>query len=114
MKVSIVGAGTAGLITALILKIRFRTLEIEIIKSDKIGIIGVGEGTTEHWKQFADFCDIPYQELIKKTGATLKYGIMFEDWTDHTYFHNIIGQVESVKFGQYQAGYIYSIINNQL
>ncbi len=112
MKVSIVGAGTAGLITALILKIRFRTLEIEIIKSDKIGIIGVGEGTTEHWKQFADFCDIPYQELIKKTGATLKYGIMFEDWTDHTYFHNIIGQVESVKFGQYQAGYIYSIINN--
>lgn len=112
MKICIVGAGTAGLITALVLKLRFKTLEIEIIKSDKIGIIGVGEGTTEHWKQFTDFCNIGFNDLIKKTDATLKYGVMFEDWTDHTYFHNIIGQVSSIKFGQYQAGYIDAIINN--
>lgn len=49
MKILIVGGGTAGLITALILKSRFESIQINIIKSDEIGIIGVGEGTTEHW-----------------------------------------------------------------
>ena len=34
-----------GLITALILKSRFSSLKIDIVKSDKIGIIGVGDQT---------------------------------------------------------------------
>ena len=42
MKIGIVGGGTGGLVTALILKCRFSHLKIDIIKSDKIGIIGVG------------------------------------------------------------------------
>ena len=50
----IVGGGTTGLTTALILKKRFPNIKITIIKSDKIGILGVGEGTTEHW---IDFCN---------------------------------------------------------
>ena len=57
-KICIVGGGTAGLVTALILKTRFSSLQIDIIKSDKIGIIGVGEGSTEHWKEFTDFTGI--------------------------------------------------------
>ena len=40
-KICIVGGGTAGLVTALILKSRFSSLQIDIVKSDKIGIIGV-------------------------------------------------------------------------
>ena len=38
----VVGAGTAGLVTALILKTKYPQLNIDIVKSDKIGIIGVG------------------------------------------------------------------------
>ena len=80
-KIIIVGGGTAGLVTALILKTRFSSLQIDIIKSDKIKIIGVGEGSTEHWKEFADFVSITIKELITETDATFKGGIMFEDWT---------------------------------
>ena len=48
----VVGAGTAGLVTALILKTKYPQLNIDIVKSDKVGIIGVGEGSTEHWSDF--------------------------------------------------------------
>jgi NADPH-dependent 2,4-dienoyl-CoA reductase/sulfur reductase-like enzyme len=55
----IAGSGTAGLITALILRRAFPASPITIVSSSKIGIIGVGEGSTEHWKQFMELCDIP-------------------------------------------------------
>ena len=87
--ICIVGGGTAGLITALILKTRYHDIDIEIVKSDKIGIIGVGEGSTEHWQEFIDFVGLDLKELIKETKATFKYGIMFEGWTENPYFHNV-------------------------
>ena len=102
-KICIVGGGTAGLVTALILKTRFSSLQIDIIKSDKIGIIGVGEGSTEHWKEFTDFTGITIKELIKETDATFKGGIMFEDWTKQPYYHSIISSISDIKFGQYQV-----------
>ena len=48
-KIVVVGGGTAGMVSALILKSRFPSMQIDIICSKKIGIIGVGEGSTEHW-----------------------------------------------------------------
>jgi len=109
MKIGVVGGGTGGLVTALILNYRFAHLKIDIIKSDKIGIIGVGEGTTEHWHQFMDFCQISLKELLTETGATFKYGVMFEGWTKKKYFHNVSQDFFNLKFGQYLAGYAYSV-----
>ena len=40
-KLCIVGGGTAGLVSALILKCRFPKINIEVIRSDKLGIIGI-------------------------------------------------------------------------
>ncbi len=111
-KVCIVGGGTAGLVTALILKCRFSSLKIDVIKSDKIGIIGVGEGSTEHWREFIDFTDISIKELITETDATFKYGVMFEGWTKKPYLHNVEGDIFNIKYGQYRGGYAYSIIKN--
>ena len=54
-RITIVGGGTAGLATALIFNVRLKS-QIRIIKSDKIGIIGVGEGSTEHWDDFMKVC----------------------------------------------------------
>lgn len=110
--VLIVGGGTAGLTAALILKNRFPKLVVDVVKSDEIGIIGVGEGSTEHWKEFSDFCGFTLHELIKETKATFKFGIMFEDWTKDPYFHNVTGEVNDVRYGQYLGGYAYTIINN--
>ena len=77
-KITIVGGGTAGLAGALILKQKFPNKDITFFKSDKIGIVGVGEGSTEHCKEFMNYCNISHNELIKKADATIKLGVMFE------------------------------------
>lgn len=91
MKLTIVGSGTAGLVTALMLKQAYPLYNISIISSSKIGIVGVGEGSTEHWKMFMQICKIPLAEMILETSATHKAGIRFENWTNHTpdYFHSV-------------------------
>lgn len=91
MKITIVGAGTAGLVSALMLRQAFPLHEITVVASSKIGIVGVGEGSTEHWKTFMQVCNIPLVDLITETKATHKAGIRFENWTNHTpdYFHSV-------------------------
>jgi len=111
-KILIVGGGTAGLMSALIIKNIFPKIQIDIVKSDNIGIIGVGEGSTEHMNEFMLFCNISVKEIIKETGATFKYGIMFDKWTKHPYFHNITSSVNHIRFGQYPAGYAYAVSND--
>ena len=110
--VLVVGGGTAGLISALIIKNRFSILKVDVVKSNEIGIIGVGEGSTEHWKEFMNFCNISLEELLKETDATFKYGVMFDGWTKNPYFHNIDAYLNNIKLGQYLGAYAYSIIND--
>jgi len=89
MKIGIVGAGTAGLVSALVLKTRFPQYQVDIVCSKRIGIIGVGEGSTEHWTSFADYVGIDTGEMITKCNATMKIGIMFKDWGVPDYMHSI-------------------------
>jgi tryptophan 7-halogenase len=100
----VVGGGTAGLVSALILKKAFN-VDIKIIKSDQIGIIGVGEGSTEHWIRFLQYCEIDWKELIKETDATVKQGIYFTNgWSSQNYFHNITDTVLNLKISQNYIG----------
>jgi hypothetical protein len=108
MRYCIVGGGTAGLVSALILKTRFPNSEVDLIKSEKIGIIGVGEGSTEHWQDFADYVGISNDELIKETDATFKIGIMFKDWGVPDYMHSIQDGYNLLLQNQYP--YIYANI----
>jgi len=108
--ITIVGGGTAGLVTALILKSRINS-KIKIIKSDKIGIIGVGEGSTEHWQEFIDVCNLDVWEMIKETDATLKFGIYFKNWSEKSYYHNIT-YFNRNKIGQYPIALAINYINN--
>lgn len=78
--IAIVGGGTSGLVTALILRKTYPKLKIDLVESDKIGIVGVGEGSTEHWANFMQHCDISITDLVKETDATFKYGINFDNW----------------------------------
>jgi tryptophan halogenase len=87
--IAVVGSGTAGLVSALILKTAFPEKQIDIICSKRIGIIGVGEGSTEHWETFAAYVGINTAELIKECDATFKIGIVFKDWGVPDYMHSI-------------------------
>lgn len=115
VSIGIVGSGTAGLLAGLMLRTAFPLSEITIVSSSAIGIVGVGEGSTEHWKQFMQICNIPLEEMILETAATHKYGIRFENWTTHTpdYFHSIGGIDEIYAFG-YHASYMKFIEQNKL
>lgn len=96
----VIGGGTAGFVAALIMKARYPTMDITMVKSSKIGIIGVGEGSTEHWLEFMRFVGITHQDVIQKCGATFKSGIMFKDWIDEDYLHSVHEDFDK-KTGQY-------------
>ncbi len=110
----IVGGGTAGFTTALILKRRFPKKDISVVKSDKIGVIGVGEGSTEHWSYFMEFCGLDWKEVVRETDAAIKIGIKYVNWADKDYYHNVDGRFYNTSLvGQLQGSYIYSYINDK-
>ena len=113
-KITICGSGTAGLITALTLRNTLPYHEITVVSSSKIGIIGVGEGSTEHWRQFCDSLHMDKAEMVMACKATHKYGIYYENWTKHTpfYFHSIA--LESRGVLGYSGNYSYALENDML
>jgi tryptophan halogenase len=100
----IVGGGSAGLIAALILKTRLN-IKIDVVHSKNIGIVGVGEGSTEHFRTFMEMVGIDHYDIIKHCDATYKAGIMFEGWNNKSYLHNV-GSPFNERYAQYN--YVYA------
>ena len=57
-KVTIVGGGTAGWMTAAVLSQWLSQVEIKLVESDEIGIIGVGEATIPHIRNYMSLAGI--------------------------------------------------------
>lgn len=111
MRILVVGGGSAGIISALILK-EFLNVQIDVVYSDKVGIVGVGEGSTEHFADFMKFVGIDDYSIIKECDATYKTGIMFEDWGVDTYLHSIGGNFNQ-RVGQYPHVYARQIAEGE-
>jgi tryptophan halogenase len=79
-KVTIVGGGTAGWMTAAVLSQWLSQVEIKLVESDEIGTIGVGEATIPHIRNYLALAGIDPLKMIKETKATFKLGIHFVDW----------------------------------
>lgn len=79
-RIGIIGGGTAGFLTALALRARFPHLDVTLIESSAIPIIGVGEATAPHIVPFLhQFCGIDVHEFYEQVRPTWKLGIRF-DW----------------------------------
>ncbi len=89
-RIAVVGGGTAGYVAALILKARL-DCEVDVIYSNRIGIVGVGEGSTEHWSEFLRHIVATPHEIVRECDATVKLGIMFQNWAKEDYLHSIQG-----------------------
>lgn len=87
-KIIVLGGGTSGLISALMLNAHYPDKEIVVIASKNIGVIGVGEGSTEHWVQFCNRIGVNFVDTIEACGGTLKTGIKFMNWGVPDYIHN--------------------------
>lgn len=102
-KFVVLGAGTAGLLTALFIKNRFPETNVTVIQSSEIGVIGSGEGTTPGFKRMMEFLNIPLEDVFKHADATFKSAIKFTNWKgDGSYYYH--GFLSSYDDASYSPG----------
>lgn len=88
-RLCIVGGGTAGWIAAAMTAHLYPSIEVELVESDDIGTIGVGESTIPPFLELIARLGISESEFVKATQASFKLGIEFRDWhrLGESYFH---------------------------
>ena len=80
-KIVVVGGGSAGFLAALALKVKMPDLQVVVIRSKEIAIIGVGEGSTVPLTTFLHgFLHADFRTLLRMAQPTLKMGLEFIGW----------------------------------
>ncbi|MFB0612919.1 tryptophan halogenase family protein [Aurantiacibacter poecillastricola] len=80
-RVVVLGGGTAGWMTAAgLARMMGDRVTVDLVESEDIGIIGVGEATLPHIRGFVERLGISEAEFMRATHATYKLGIDFRDF----------------------------------
>jgi tryptophan halogenase len=80
-KVVIIGGGTAGWLTSLVVNKFWKDTNVTLVESSKIGILGAGEGGTSNFGKMLSLLDINQNEFFEKTKSTVKGGLHLYNWT---------------------------------
>src|SRR5215471_172448 len=106
-RIVIIGGGTAGWMSALVLARAFisRGVDITVLESPVVGIIGVGEGSTPWLRGFFDSLGIEESEWMPACNATYKSGITFAGWSTkpgcERYFHPFASMLDNMTMPQF-------------
>jgi 2-polyprenyl-6-methoxyphenol hydroxylase-like FAD-dependent oxidoreductase len=102
--IMIVGGGTAGWLSALMLAKAWaaKNIVITLVESPDVGIIGVGEGSTPALAILFERLGFDEKEWMSECNATYKCGIEFKNWSGKTecenYFHPFSCELDSQSF----------------
>jgi tryptophan halogenase len=105
--VLILGGGSAGFITAITLKKRIPQLQVKVLRSPEIGIIGVGEGSTPALTiHLHGYLEIDPGEFYREATPSWKLGIRFL-WGPREHFNYSFNRQFDTQFNvlKYVTGY---------
>ncbi len=104
--VAIVGAGSAGWLTALVLSAYCPNIKIRLVRPRANNPVGVGESTQPDLPMRVQAAGLDLADFCVATDATIKCGIFYRDWNvvgDH-YWHPFSAMADS---GPYTAAHHY-------
>jgi len=114
--VVIAGGGTAGWMAAAALsKLIGKAINITLIESDEIGTVGVGEATIPPIKTFHKLLGIDEQDMMRRTNATFKLGIQFENWAqkNDSYIHSFGATGKECWAGEFHHFWLHGLRHGQ-
>jgi tryptophan halogenase len=86
-RILVLGGGSAGFLAAISLKMKIPDLQVSVIRSKAIGVIGVGEATTFAFPNYLHGrLRIDPGEFHRKAEPTWKLGIRFLNWSPRRHF----------------------------
>jgi tryptophan halogenase len=123
-KVLVLGGGSAGFIAAINLKAKAPQLDVLVVRSKELGIIGVGEGSTVGLPPYLHrYIGMDTKEFYAVAKPVWKLGIRFVNWGPRSHFHYTFAAHFMVRWNEMKkhAGYymfdddmIYTNMNSSL